>query len=148
MLHAFDGEVMIYAFDDFAGLKRHVDKHYYGVNGYPSDRADTGEEYVELKAYGLCRSADSDRAIVERFVVAAFSHQLNDYLARRKGEVYWRIRLEEDWIDSPQVVRYAADGPDYDVWTGRKCYLDRDWKRYNIYCRLLRSDKPVLAVAS
>lgn len=132
--------------DDFASLKASMAQEFPDAeDGLAASRSQTGEEYVEISFCAICRSADM--AIVSQFVVGRFAMMLAAYLDERRGQIYWRIPLEEDWHDAPQVIRYDESGPDVDFYTDRRCFLDRDWKRYAIYCRLLRSDKPVLAAA-
>jgi hypothetical protein len=130
-------------FNDLASLKRYLDNRFPNAGYGVSSLSATGEEYVEIAFSALSRSAPTDEEIVSRFVVIAFSQLLMSYLDQTRGQLYWRIPLEEGWIDAPQVVRYDDNGPDIDFYTDRRCFLDRDWKRYGIYCRLLRSDKPV-----
>jgi len=135
-------------FDDLSALKRYVGEKFPDAKpGAPSNRADTGEEYVELSLAALSRPSESDMAIVSRFVVSKFSHMLTEYLDNAHGQIYWRIPLEDEWIDASQVVAYDPNGPDIDFYTDKPCFLDRNWKRYNVYCRLLRSDKPVKVAA-
>ncbi len=127
--------------DDLASLKRYMGVRFPNPVRGTGHVAATGEKYVEIAFSALSRPADM--AIVSRFVFVTFSELLMSYLDQTCGQIYWRIPLEEDWIDVPQVVRYDENGPDIDFYTDRRCVLDRDWKRYGIYCRLLRSDKPV-----
>lgn len=125
--------------DSFADLAKRVAKKFSNAK----KGQHTGEEYVEIAFSALSRPAAADMAVISRFVVNAFSQLLMSYLDQNRGPVYWRIPLEEDWIDVPQVIRYDKDGPDKDLFTQLPCYLDHRWKRYGVYCRLLRSDKPV-----
>lgn len=106
--------------------------------------ADTGEEYVEIYRKALCRSNEFDVRLTKKSVLEQFRQALQNYVSDNDGVLYWRIRLEEDLIDAPQVLRYADDGPDKEFITGKRCYVDPDWQCYQIYCRLLRSDKPSL----
>jgi hypothetical protein len=127
--------------NDIDVLRRYMEERFPNAERGWLNLSVTGEEYAEIAFSALSRSADE--AIVSRFVLNAFSQLLTSYLSQTRGQVYWRIPLEEAWLDAPQVVRYDVDGPDIDFYTDRRCVLDRDWKRYGVYCRLLRSDKPV-----
>jgi hypothetical protein len=129
-------------FTDFQQLKSFMDRRFPDARqGRPSNISDTGEEYAEISFSGMSRSAPEDISV--RPLLSGFSKLLMSYLEQTRGQIYWRIPLEEDWVDTPWVIRYDDAGPDVDFYTDRRCVLDRDWKRYGVYCRLLRSDKPV-----
>lgn len=135
--------------DSVEAIADSIERHFKCVKGRPSRIAETGEEYVEFSEVALCRNAPFDMDVAKRHVLSRMASKLCCYLMHPEDEehtVYWRIPLEEDSIDAPQVVHYAEDGPDVEFFTGKHCVLDRDWKRYGVYCRLLRSNKPVKGV--
>jgi hypothetical protein len=135
---------MLTQFDGFHALQLSIDERFPDAKyGNTKSVSDTGEEYVEISFSALSRPVASDMAVVSRFVVSQFSRLLTTYLDQTHGRVYWRIPLEYDTINDPQVVRYLANGPDVDFYTDKRCILDREWKCLGVYCRLLRSDKPV-----
>lgn len=130
--------------DSFADLtKRIAEKFPNAKKGQQAYFSDTGEAYIEFSESALARPDAFDMEVVSKAVIARFSQRLAEYFQATKGQLYWRIPLEEDWVDMPQVIRYDKDGPDKDIFTQLPCYLDHRWKRYGVYCRLLRSDKPV-----
>jgi hypothetical protein len=109
-----------------ADLADSIDDYLPPVAGRPNNLAQTGEPYQEFYHTGVCRDFVEDREIVSRHVLGAMSHSLTGYLMHPDGEkhvVYWRIRPEEDWITEGQHA---------------------GWVKYQVYCRLLRSDKPSL----
>ncbi len=103
----------------------------------------TGEAYTEFLAEHLFRPGDE--TIARRAAISSMMTQLNSYLRPRDGTIYWRFRPEEDVQDAPQIIEYTEDGTEADL-MARKCRKDHNWKRYSVYCRLLRSKWPVLPV--
>jgi hypothetical protein len=106
--------------------------------------SNVGETYLEFYASALARPQAFDMDVVEKEVAREFSRKISDYLRSTEGTIYWRIVPEKDWEDDFRVIRYDADGPDVDIYTDQKCYLDREWKRCTMYCRFVRSAKPEL----
>ena len=130
--------------DNFADLvERFAERFPDAKKGRTEFFSDTGEPYVEFSESALTRPDAFDMEVTSKAVIGRFHRRLMDYFGSTKGQLYWRIPLEEEWADRPQVIRYDKDGPDVDFFTRLPCHLDYRWKRYGVYCRLLRSDKPV-----
>lgn len=136
--------------ESIQALTESIDRHFPPKIGRPMNVADTGEPYREFYEVAYCRDAPFDMEVAKRAVLDSMVRHLSDYLMYPEDEthtVYWRIRPEEDWIDQPQVIAYADSGPDVDFITQRPCLLDKGWKKYQVYCRLLRSGKPAKVAA-
>lgn len=112
------------------------------VEGVPYFIAQTGERYVSFDEYSLSRPADIE--FIKRDALNTMAQKLSDYLMHADGQVYWRQRLNDDVEPATQVVRFDPEGHDVDPWTNKRCVLDKNWLRYCVSCRVLRSDKPVL----
>ncbi len=131
----------------FAGIKQWLSGLDDQTVGVPAAVCETGELYIEFFQAALARPEDV--AVIEAHVAGQFAAQLTKYLAARSGRIYWRIPFESDVSDATAVVRYDVNGPDEDVLTGRKCILDKNWKRVACYCRLYRAtmQAPDISVA-
>ena len=114
------------------------------VDGRSMLISDVGEPYREFIASSLCRPDTFDMKTTEKYVATQMANLLTAYFSRNPGRIYWRIHPEAEWYDLARVIMYDENGPDVDIWTDRKCFLDKRWKRYVIYARLIRSDKPSL----
>lgn len=110
--------------------------------------SNTGEPYVEISQYAICRDAEFDIAATKKFVASRMVRALREYFESRGGvgTLYYRVPLEDIMQDYPVVIKYDENGPDKDFLTDRRCYLDRGWKGYGMYVRLLLSTLPDLTI--
>ena len=130
----FDGETLEEVIEK---LNVAYPKQKLGVAGLT---ASTGERYVEIIAMSLVRNREFDIAAVKRMTLRNVSHQLSEYAEGRPGSdhvLHWRIKPEDDLADYPVVEAYDEAGPDKDFYTDRKCFMDKNWKIYKVYMRLL-----------
>lgn len=101
----------------------------------------TGKEHRELFVSQLARPDDVKTA--EREAVYRMQNLICAELAVRSFKpvpysprpIYWRIPLEWEVQDRPQVVEYREDGPDMDFMTNQRCVMDHNWKAVKAYCR-------------
>lgn len=102
---------------------------------------EAGEPYVELSDGAYARPDDVEK--IEVVVANRMWRQLDGYLNKANGRVYWRMPFEYDIHDSHFVERFDVNGPDTDPMTDRKCVLDKNWKLIRCYCRLYRATLPL-----
>ena len=143
----FDARTFIYS-ETLPALKVAIQSAYpQQVIGRSRHIANTGEEYVEISAFGLARNREYDIAQVKKAVVQSVTAQFRQYAKGKPGAyctLYWRIEPEEDVRPAFLVENFSDEGPDEDPITGLRCYADRDWVRCGVYMRLLISAKPEL----
>lgn len=115
--------------------------------GRPCAISDTGEEYQEIFYRGICRDREYDIACLKEFALTQFLSLFDRYADGGKSgrfSLYWRIPLEDDLTRHGVIEHYDENGPDVDFYTDRRCFMDKNWKMYCVYARLLISDKPKL----
>ncbi len=88
-------------------------------------------QYTEVFAAHLARPGDEH--IAERMVSELMAYQIE---RMGPGLIHWRIPLESEIKDAPQIVEFCEDGPDVDFITGKRCRKDHKWKSVKAYCRL------------
>ena len=113
--------------------------------GLPKGESNTGEPYHELMVKAPYRADDLvGETLAKETVCEMFFANLHSYLKSRTGTIYWRIPIEEDTQYKFVVLRYDPEGPDKDFITDQRCHLDKNWRMYVLYCRVLRSDRPIV----
>jgi hypothetical protein len=122
---------------DFGELKRLLDGLPNQVDGLAGPVCETGDNYIEFSERQLTRP--DDEKIIERNVVRRFWRGLSVYLNERKGRIYWRMRLETDVEEWAEVIKFDDEGPDRDFLTDRRCFLDKNWRVVQAYCRVYRA---------
>jgi len=130
-------------FASLADLKRELDALPDQQMGNPTAVSDTGEPYVEFRAYGIARPGDEK--IVERYVAKLMSSQLHSYFLSRIGRIYWRTPFEFETRPYEEVLRIDDDGEDVDFVTDQKCVKDKNWLLVTAYCRLVKAKNKVAA---
>ncbi len=96
---------------------------------------ETGEPYVEIFVRASARPADV--AVIEANVAADMQRAICDLFTDRiKGAIFWRIPLETEIMNDSVVIEYREDGPDREVYTDRRCVMDKNWRSVKAYARL------------
>ena len=104
--------------ESFDALVKRIDEMFpNAVTGRPVAISDVGEPYLEFFASSMSRPDTFDMKVAERHVAAIMGGILRAYFSSTAGNIYWRIRPEEDWSDAPQIIMYDENGPDIDVYT-------------------------------
>lgn len=131
--------------ETFAAMRDSLSRIFPNKRGIPNAVCETGDPYVEFYANAICRPDPFDIECVKASVRHNIARQLTTYFNDGNGTIYWRIMPEEDLQDHQCVIRYDENGPDKDFYTDKRCFMDKNWKAYSIYMRLVLSAKPELA---
>lgn len=129
--------IMSHTMSGFAQLKQWLDGLPNQVKGFQAAICETGEPYVEFVEDALCRP--DDVGLIEAHIANRMARRITEYLNGKSGRIYWRVPLECQIEDSPQIDSFDENGPDKDFMTRRACILDRNWKSVSLYCRLYRA---------
>ena len=123
--------------DSFADLKAKLDALPNQCMGLPQRVCETGERYVEIFEGALARP--DDVVVVERNVARKMAQRISAVMEGRFGKIYWRIPFESEILNTQVVSNYDENGPDIDFITGKRCYVDKNWKAVKAYVRFTKA---------
>ena len=127
--------------DPFVTLQEAIARIPNQKDGIASWQSQTGEEYIEFYAWEYFRPGDE--LFAKQSAVRLVAQYLNRYFSHDSfpPKIYWRKKMEEGTCDVNRFIRYSDDGDCVEPITNRKCLMDKNWKMYTVYCRVLATHK-------